>query len=105
MSKFSGKVGYLSQVETSPGVWTTKDNPRLMRGDLLRQSTDLQNGDKVNSNLTLNHRVSVIGDAYAFANYYDIKWVEVDGRKWEVNSVEVNRPRLILSLGGAWNGE
>ncbi len=104
MTKFAGQVGYVSDVETSPGVWTAVDNPRYMRGDIIRQTSKAQNDNKVNSDVIFNHRVSLVGDAYAFDNYYQIKWIEVDGHKWKVDSVEVQRPRIIVSLGGPWNG-
>jgi|SRR5690606_13872260 len=105
MAKFSGLVGYVTQGETRPGVWSTVEDPKLMKGDIIRQaSSNRQNDGKVNSDIALSHRVSLLGDAYAFGNYYNIKWVEVDGRKWEVSSIEVQRPRIIVSLGGLWNG-
>jgi len=104
MAKFSGLVGYVTQSETSPGVWSSVENSIMMKGDIIRQSSNSQNGDKVNSDVFLNHRVSLVGDAYSFGNYYNIRWIEVDGLKWEVSSVEIQRPRIILSLGGVWNG-
>ena len=110
MAKYTGLVGYVTQVETAPGVWSSVENPKRMKGDIIRQSSSLQNdyrsntGNKVNSDISLNHRVSLIGDAYAFSSYFDIRWIEVDGRKWEVTSVEIQRPRIIVSLGGLWHG-
>jgi hypothetical protein len=103
MSKFTGLVGYVTQEETVPGVWTQVDKTVMMKGDMLRQSSS-QNGDKVNSDIILNHRVSLLGDSYAFNNYYAIKWIQIDGRKWHVTSVELQRPRIILTVGGLWNG-
>lgn len=104
MTKFAGLVGYVTEEETVPGVWSQVVTPRRMRGDMLRQASSRQNDDKVNSDITLSHRVSLVGDAYAFGNYYSIKWIEVDNYKWEVTSVEVQRPRIIVTLGGPWNG-
>lgn len=104
MAKYAGLVGYVTQEETKPGVWTPVENPRRMRGDVIRLSSSSQNGNKINDDITLNHRVSLVGDAYAFGNYYNIRWIEIDGLKWEVSSVEVQRPRLIVSIGGLWNG-
>lgn len=103
MAKFSGLVGYVTQSETSPGVWSPVENSYAMRGDIIRQSSNSQNGDKVNSDITLSHRVSLVGDAYSFGNYYSIRWIELNGLKWEVSSVEIQRPRIIVSLGGVWN--
>lgn len=104
MAKYAGLVGYVTQEEEAPGVWSPVDNPKRMRGDIIRLSSSSQNDNKVNSDITLNHRVSLIGDAYAFSSYFNIRWIEVDGRRWEVTSVEVQRPRIIVSLGGLWNG-
>lgn len=104
MSRFSGLVGYATQEETTPGVWTDVEKSRTMKGDILRQSSSNQQGEGINDNVSLNHRISLVGDAYAFANYFNIKWVKMDTKKWKVTSIEVDRPRIILTLGGLWNG-
>ena len=108
MAKFAGLVGYVTQEETVPGVWSPVYNPRMMRGDILRQTSNIQSdgrqtNSKFNSDIFLSHRVSLIGDAYAFDNYYNIKWITIDHIKWEVSSIEIQRPRIIVSLGGIWN--
>jgi len=108
MARYSGLVGYVTQEETVPGVYSPVENTKLMRGNVLRETVSQQadrihSGNKVNSDITLGHRVSLVGDAYAFGNYYNIKWIELDAMKWEVNSIELQRPRIIVSLGGLWN--
>lgn len=104
MTKFAGLVGYVTQEETVPGVWSPVEKPVMMKGDVISQASSVQNDGKVNSDITLNHRVSLIGDAYAFENYYNLKWIDLNGRKWEISSVELRRPRLIVSVGGLYNG-
>ena len=74
-----------------------------MKGDLLRTASVFQGTDKINENVTLQHRVSVVGDAYAFEHYFEIRWVEYQGMKWEVTMIEVVRPRILLTLGQRWN--
>lgn len=104
MAKFAGLVGYVTQEETVPGVWVPVENPKQMRGDVIRQNVNIRDNGKINGDVSLQHRVSVIGDAYAFDNYYNIKWIMLDGMKWEVTSIEVRRPRIIVSIGGLYNG-
>lgn len=103
MAKFAGRVGYISQEESVPGVWTPIEKIRQMKGDFYMESSRHQNGDKVNKDISLNHRISLVGDAYAFANYYAIRWIEIDGVKWEVISLEVKRPRITVNVGGIYN--
>src|SRR5699024_6981232 len=105
MAKYAGSVGYATQKETSPGVWTQLMTERKMRGDILRISTSYatdgrMNDGKVNDDLKLQHRISVVSDAYSRDNFMNIKYVTYLGTKWKVMSVEVSHPRLILSLGG-----
>lgn len=104
MARYAGLVGYVTDVESVPGVWVPVETPVPMRGDVINQDYSVQDDGKVNSNITLNHRVSLLGDAYAFGHYQNIKWVSIDGRKWEVSSVKIQRPRIILTVGGLWNG-
>lgn len=103
MTKFAGNVGYISQVETSPGVWSPIETARRMRGDLLRVSALNKSGDGLNKDVVFQHKVSVLGDPYSYDNFYNVRWVEVRGIKWEVTSIEVSRPRLIFTLGGMYN--
>lgn len=105
MSRYAGLVTYVTQAETRPGVWTEVVEQHFMKGDMLRKGSSFQNGDKVHSDVSLNHRVSLVADDYALGNYYDIKRLEVDGKQWVVESIEIQRPRIIVTLGGLYNGE
>ena len=103
MVKFAGQVGYISQEESVPGVWTPVEKTRQMKVDFYMESSRHQNGDKVNKDISLNHRISLVGDAYAFDNYYAMRWIEIDGIKWDIVSLEVKRPRIIVNVGGLYN--
>ena len=103
MAKFAGLVGYVNQEESAPGVWTPVEQTRTTKGDFYMESSRHQNGDKVNDDIVLNHRISLVGDAYAFMNYYAMRWIEIHNVKWKITSVEVKRPRLIVNIGGLYN--
>lgn len=102
MARFYGKVFYEDTVETAPGVHTPTLTGRYYYGDLNRIARRYESGDLVNQNLTMQHEVSILADAYAFDNYAKIKCVEVDGSKWAANYVEINRPRIKITIGSLY---
>lgn len=102
--KFSGIVGFWGEeVEVSPGVWRPEIVERKYVGDLIRNYRSLQEQNKQNPNLTVNNQISILSDLYARQNWHSIRYVIWNGVKWGVDSVELNYPRLMLSLGGVCN--
>lgn len=104
MPKFCGKVGFGIAVETSPGVWEDEITERKYRGDITRMVRKLDNSEYLNDKITVNNSISILADAFANENFFAIRYVKWAGAYWKVSSVEVERPRLILSLGGVYNG-
>lgn len=105
MAKFYGKVGYGETVETAPGVWTEVFTEVSYFGDVIRNTRQLQSGEKVNDDLSVNNSISIVADAYANEHFFAIRYVEWAGVLWKVTDVEVQRPRLLLRLGGVYNGK
>lgn len=103
MAKFYGMVGYSETVESKPGVWTDEITERLYTGDIIQLSRSLRTSEGLNDNIELNEYVSVVADPYAMGNFMHIKYVEVRGIKWKIRNVEVQSPRLLLTLGEMYN--
>lgn len=104
MAKFSGVVGYGSSTETAPGVFVDTIIEKNYYGDVINNVRNLQDGDGLNPNITVNNSISVVADAYMNANYFAIRYIRWNGVLWTVTTVDVKRPRLILSLGEVYNG-
>lgn len=105
MPKFYGVIGFAEMKETSPGVWKESIVPKNYYGDLNRNVRRLQSGDQVNDDISITNEISIISDPYISQNFHSIRYVEFMGAKWKVTSVEVQYPRLILMLGGVYNGK
>ena len=108
MARFCGKIGFRTSSETEPGIWSEEVIPHgPYYGDVLKNYT--RNSFDVYTTTIktpiCNNSISVIADAYANENFENIVYVEYKGGKWSVSNVEDQRPRLILTLGGAYNGE
>ena len=104
MAKYFGKIGFAETVETRPGVWVEEIVEKEYFGDVFRNTRRLQSGDQINDNLTVSNEISVVSDPYADANFHSIRYVEFMGTKWKATNVEVKYPRLVMTLGGVYNG-
>lgn len=105
MAKFYGKIGYASTVETKPGVYEEQIVERSYYGDLIRNTRRLQSTDKVNDNINISNEISIVADPYATNNFHTMRYAVFMGTKWKISNVEVSYPRLILTLGGVYNGQ
>ena len=104
MAKFYGAVGYAESIETSPGVWTEQITERYYYGDVLRNIRRNESSEHLNDNINISNQISIVADPFAYQNFHAIRYVEFMDAKWEVPTVEVQRPRLIMTLGGLYNG-
>lgn len=105
MAKFSGLIGYALLMETAPGVWTDQIIERNYRGDVVLDQRRWQSSDKLNDDLNLDNSISIIADKYANQNIGNMKYIVWDGIVWNIQSLSINRPRIILQIGGIYNGE
>ena len=106
MARFSDVVGYGASVEDPPesGIWVDNITEKEYRGIVIRNTRRQEIGDEVISDLTVDNSISIMADKYAVDHFSMIKYVKWAGVYWTVTSVEVLRPRLVLSLGGVYNG-
>ena len=103
MAKFYGNVGFAETVETEPSVWEEKIVERPYFGDVLRRSRRLESSGNVNSNVNVTNEISIVADPYANQNLFAMRYVEFMGTKWEISTVDVQYPRLVLTIGGVYN--
>lgn len=105
MAKYYGEIGFSITEEVRPGVWKDEIQTRNYAGDLIKATYNWQNSGYVNDNINISNRISIIADRFAEENMGAIKYATYAGQKWKITSVEVEYPRLILSIGGLYHGE
>lgn len=103
MAKYCGKIGFATTKETKPGVWQEQITERLYYGDMTRNTRRLQTSGNLNDNIVIANELSIVADPYANENFHAMRYVEFMGTKWKITSVEVQYPRLILTLGDGYN--
>lgn len=105
MAKYYGRVGYGETVQTAPGVWEEVITERHYYGDVTRNARRWENGEGLNDNLIVSNQISIVADDYAYTHFAYIRYVEWMGALWKPTHVEVQRPRIILQVGGVYNGD
>lgn len=104
MAKFYGSVGYAETVETASGVWEEVITERMYSGDLTRNTRLLQSSATLNDDINVANEISIVADPFANQNFQKMRYVSFMGSKWKIKDVEVQYPRLILTVGGVYNG-
>ena len=104
MAKFYGVIGYAVTEETEPGIYEERIIEKEHFGDVIRNTRRLSNSAKVNDDITISNQISIVADPFANNNFHSMRYVSFMGSKWKVTEVEVQYPRLILTLGGVYNG-
>ncbi|MEG2624551.1 MAG: hypothetical protein RSC06_16795, partial [Clostridia bacterium] len=77
---------------------------RKYYGDIVRNARRLENGEQLNDDIALNNMISIVADPYAAQHFFAIRYVRWLGACWRVTNVEVQSPRLVLTVGGIDNG-
>ena len=105
MAKFYGPIGYAETVETRPGVWEEQITERMYFGDLTRNMRRLQRAETLNDDINVANEISIVADPFANENFHSMRYVGFMGAKWKISNVEVQYPRLILTIGGVYHGD
>lgn len=103
--KFYGKVGFWEgSVEVKPGIFKSRIIERPYTGDVSWNNRHFQTSENQNDDISLNNQISILSDLYSKKNFASIRYVVWNDIKWRVTNVEVNYPRLVLTIGGVYNG-
>lgn len=105
MAKWFGKIGYAITSETESGIWESTIVEKEYYGDLTTDRRKRQNSGEVNDNINLANVISIIADPFAIQNCSYMAYAEVMGTRWKISDIEVQYPRLILTVGGVYNGD
>lgn len=105
MNRWYGRIGFADTVEVRKGYFDYNIIEKKFYGDIKKNIQRSENGESVIDDLNVSNQISIIADSFAMGNFQKIKYIEFYGAFWKVNSIEVQAPRLILTIGGLWNGK
>lgn len=110
MAKFYGKIGYTDTVETDPvnhpGVFREVVlDERSYYGDILANNKRFEKGEHLNDDLNIRNEISILADSFAFENFAKLRYLYWNGTKWKITDVKLAYPRMVLTIGGVYNGQ
>jgi hypothetical protein len=103
--KWYGKIGYALTVDKGDGLYIPEMTWKQYYGDVQRFMRKIDSSQNVNDNLNINNTISILADPYALENLGYMKCIEWMGTLWEISSIDISYPRMILSIGGVYNGD
>lgn len=103
MGKFYGEIGYAEQIETIPGIWQEQITERKYIGDVIKNIIKMRDGENLNDDLIIDNRLSIVADPFAYQKFHAMRYVKWMGALWKIKSIEIQKPRLILTIGALYN--
>lgn len=106
MPKFHGAIGFVRTIEKpeNSGVWVPLIEEREYAGNINNFYHKWDATNNVNDNVNISSQISIIADPYFYKNIGYVRYVVFMGQKWKVSNIEPAFPRLIIDLGGLYNG-
>lgn len=101
--KFCGSIGFIKQEEIEAGIYGDVVAEKNYYGEVLQNFRKWKSSDKVNDDIVLTNKLSVIADSFMTENLGAMKYVVYLGQKWKIDSAEIEYPRIVLTLGGLYN--
>jgi hypothetical protein len=103
MSKFYGRIGFAVNTEIRPGVWDDSIVAYNYFGDWTRNTSHTQTSETLPDSINISNELSIVANPFARENFHKMRYVEYMGAKWKITNVELQYPRLILTIGGVYN--
>lgn len=104
MARIYGEIGFGDIVETAPGITEDVITEQKLFGNVLRSNFRTSTNEKINTDTAINNSVSLVATKYAFDHIRNMRYIKYEGMYWVIDTIEVQRPRLIIGFGGVYNG-
>lgn len=107
-NKFCGNIGFKETLEIPEGSGIyrnviTEKGPYY--GDILKNYKSWQTTNNHNDDSEISNTISIVSDPYALNAIGAMKYVVWLGQKFKIKSISVEFPRLVLTIGGLYNGQ
>lgn len=105
MAKFCGKIGFIvnEEIPKDSGIWRPVEKTRVYKGDEITNTSFWDTSNNVNDDFSIKNQISIVADSFAYEHIGCMKFIEYLGSRWKISTINVKRPRIILTIGGLYN--
>lgn len=86
-----------------PGVYSESIIEKQHYGDVIRNTRRWDNEQKINNDLSLSNQFSILANDFAIASVGSMRYIKWNGVLWKITNVDIQRPRIIITVGGVYN--
>ena len=104
MTRCSGIIGYALAVETQPGVWEESITDKPYFGEVVRDNRKVVDQTQINNSINISNNISVVSNKFMLENMAFMRYITFMKSKWNITSVDIKPPRIIITMGGLYNG-
>ena len=105
MARFHGIVGFSVFTDNqTTGIAEETVVEKTFFGTVTEHRRNWQASDMVTEDLRVENQISITGNDFAYEHATAISYCEFMGQMWKVTGIRIMRPRIILTLGGVYNG-
>lgn len=94
----------VEEIPPDSGNWAETIVEHKYYGDIIQQTVRNENSSNLNDDFSIDNEISVVADSFLLENTGRMRYITFLGSKWKIRSISVVYPRLILSIGGVYNG-
>jgi len=104
MTRFWGNIGINRGTQTTaPGIIENVIEEMKVKGEI-RNVKASWSQQAMNDGIRMQHLLSVVTPEDSEIDFNEVVYIVWQGRKWAVTSIQYNRPRVELTMGGLYNG-
>lgn len=106
MAKCSGVIGYALAVETQPGIWGEQITEKNYYGDIVKDNRRIVDQSAINGSVNISNNISIVSNKFMLENLAFMKYLSFMKSKWKISTIDMSKPpRIIITLGGLYNGQ
>lgn len=77
---------------------------RKFRATVTRLNNNMVSSGDVIDNLKMDMNFQIKMDKWTYENFQWLRYLVYNGAKWKITNVQVQRPNMIVQVGGIFNG-